>query len=208
MAKYGLISELDARCIEKTIDCICEKLDGTINITEIGLYNCETSKGIYDYTFETHKVRINYTGIDNQKDKEIIAPDWMNLIIGNSNEVYNQLEDQSQHVIFVDGNHSFQAVISDFFCYAPKIKQGGYFLFHDTGEHISPFKDYQGFGSLTDQDMYISVRKALTKIGLLDDTFKFLGEKYYRSNLLQWELIFDEADKNNEAGGICVFKKK
>jgi hypothetical protein len=41
----------------------------------------------------------------------------------------------------------------------------------------------------------VAVRKALKKIGLLDN--KFEG----------WELVFDRADETDQFGGICVFKK-
>ena len=40
-----------------------------------------------------------------------------------------------------------------------------------------------------------AVTKALRRIGLLSGRFPF------------WELMYDEADKNDEAGGICVFRK-
>lgn len=192
MIKYGLISHCDAAVIEKTIslapNCSDKFCAEPICITEIGLYNCETSIGIYEYV-KSKNWKIKYTGIDNQKDKEIVAPDWMNLIIGNSNEVYNQLEDESQHMIFFDGDHSLIGVISDFFAYEDKIKVGGYAIFHDTGEHIKPFKDFQ-HGDENNPDAYISVRKAIKKIGLRG-----------------WEPIFDEADIYNEAGGVMVFKK-
>ncbi len=196
MPKYGLISEVDGNTIEKTFDLIFKEFyNDAINLTEIGLYNCETSKGIKEYLDANHKTYC-YTGIDNEKDKPIIRPfEAFNLIVGNSNEVYNKLEDNSQHFIFIDGNHSFPAVVSDFFCYAPKVKVGGYMAFHDTGKHLLPFNGYQGSGSLEDNDMYIAVRKALEEIGLLPDGHE------------AWDLIFDEADENDLAGGICVFKK-
>jgi len=102
MIKYGLISETDARCLEKTIDLICDEFDkdGVIFITEIGIYNGDTMKGIKEYMNSKWK-RGYYTGIDNEKDKEIICGGYDKQIIGNSSEVYNQLEDESQHMIFL-----------------------------------------------------------------------------------------------------------
>ena len=218
MIKYGLISETDARCLEKTIDLLCDDFDAYLNITEIGIFDGQTAIGIYEYVeskewddnYDVFNYRCEYTAIDNNKDKEVLKPfPECNLIIGNSDEVYHQLEDESQHLIFVDGCHCFAHVVSDFFCYAPKIKKGGYFAFHDTGKHIQMFKDFQ-HGDKENPDAYISVRKALKNIGLLElkhsyrpsfvdisDECKFSG----------WELVFDEADETDEAGGICVFKK-
>lgn len=195
MIQYGLISKLDAKNIEKTIDRIISYPNPeVVNVCEIGLYNCQTSVGIYDYLKYRHK-KVNYTGIDNEKDKKIVAPDWMNIIIGNSNEVYNQIYEESQDLVFVDGLHTYSATISDFFCYKEKVKRGGYMIFHDTGRHIKKMKDYQCVGSDKDPDMYISVRKALCHIGLLTNKFQ------------NWVLVTDEADENDEAGGVVVIKK-
>lgn len=212
MIQYGLISETDARCLEKTIDLICSEFPGQdIHVTEIGIFDGQTSRGINEYItskqygslnvyskepMQAHNFKCNFTAIDNNKDKEVLKPfEDCTLIIGNSTEVYNALADNSQHMIFVDANHSFPAVIADFFCYESKVKKGGYFCFHDTGKHIKNFTDYQRMGSGGDLDMYISVRKALHRIGVLSD------------ELFGWRLIYDEADENDRAGGIVVLKK-
>lgn len=215
MIKYGLISEIDGKTLEKTVDLIIEESNFLpIRITEIGLFDCGTAKGIYEYLQEEKNLLDNdiiYTGIDCEKDKLIHPPNWMNFIRGNSNEVYNQIPDNSQHLIFVDGCHCFSHVVSDFFCYAPKVKVGGYFAFHDTGKHIKEFKDFQ-HGDKTNPDAYISCRKALASIGMFDDAGydlhldgtlspRYMGNHGFR-------IILDEADSENEAGGIIVFKKK
>lgn len=217
--KYGLISDTDARTLEKTIYLITKEMLGTgitetgINITEIGLYSGETSKALYEYAtskqygglsanpidslMQCFNFKCNYTGIDNNKDGEQIKhfPEDGKLIIGNSSEVYNQLEDESQHMIFQDANHSYPMTISDFFCYEKKVKKGGYYAIHDCGEHIAPKTSFQCMGSKDDEDMYISCRRAIKRIGLLDN------------KLEGWELVFDEADTENLMGGICVFRK-
>jgi hypothetical protein len=72
--------------------------------------------------------------------------------------------------------------------------------FHDTGKHIKLFKDFQ-HGDKTNPDAYISVRKALSEIGLLAYPPSEIHET------LGWKLVFDEADETDLAGGICVFKK-
>jgi len=205
MIKYGLISETDARCLEKTIDLILHKNSQEyIYVTEIGLFDCGTSNAIFNY-IEKKSLECVYTGIDNNKDKQVIVPFWMKFIQGNSNEVYNQLSDNSQDLIFVDGDHSLIGVISDFYAYADKVKVGGYIAFHDTGRHIKPFKDFQ-HGDKENPDAYISVKKALQKIGLLYPD-NFSDRKHLHHAMYDWELVFDEADENDEAGGICVFKK-
>lgn len=196
MITYGLISQVDARCLEKTIDLLCEEFPTQeINITEVGVNEWRTAKGVIQYVKSKGKFPI-YTGIDNFSDAvfEIpVLPD-IKFIEGNSSEVYNQISDCSQHFIIIDANHSLPCVIQDFYCYADKVRLDGFLAFHDVGKHIKKFKDYQRIGSTDDEDMYISVRRALIKIGLFENK--------------HWELVFDEADPNDEAGGFSIFKKR
>ena len=212
--KYGLISETDKMTLEKTIDLICEQFPNEIiHSCEVGLYSGLTSEAICKYIgLEKHRVPF-HTGIDNGRDGELLKhfpPFNSKLIIGNSSEVYNQLEDESQHLCFIDGSHTFPAVIADFFCYAPKVRVGGFLAFHDTGKHIDPLHGWQGVGDKNDPDFCLGgVRKALQSVGLFGGIEYEYGEgKVEVSNRLsQWELVFDEADPNDLAGGICVFKK-
>lgn len=212
MIKYGLISKVDANVLEKTIDLICENVpEGEfIMFCEVGVYSGMTSKGVYDYV-ESKKRYAFTTGIDNNSDGEKLLFHYNNLIIGNSNEVYNELEDNSQHLIFIDALHTKIAVIGDFFAYAPKVKVGGYLAFHDTGKHLDPLSGWQGVGDKDDPDFCLGgVRKALIEIGLLDNKPTFnqkTGVLTIPRSFDGWELIFDEADQQDTGGGICVFKK-
>ena len=194
--QYGLISSTDAATLKKVIDLICDDFDcETINSVEVGLYSGLTSKYIVDCIKSNGKYNV-HTGIDNLKDGEDIIhfPVGGNLIIGNSTEVYHQLQNNSQHFAFVDGDHSLIGVISDFFAYGPKVKMGGYLCFHDAGPHIKPFKDFQ-HGDPSNPYAYISVRRALGEIGIFKNRFP------------EWRIVFDEADPNDEAGGIIALKK-
>lgn len=211
--KYGLISDTDARAIEKTIDLLKESGSFFINILEVGVYAGETGNAMREYA-KSKGLEVCLTGIDNRKDGEEIRYEYDQLIIGNSNEVYNQIPDNSQHLIFMDGCHCFAHVVSDFFCYASKVKTGGYMAWHDSAAHIKKFKDFQ-HGDKENPDAYISVRKALYELGLiiLEGDRQWTG-KYGRhfqwatGNRNEcWELIYDIADPENEAGGVTIFKK-
>ncbi len=201
MIKYGLITETDARAIEKTLDLILQCQD-TVAITEIGVYAGETGSGMCEYV-KSKGGKVLITGVDNQADGQEMRFVYDRMIIGNSFEVYNRIQDESQDLIFFDGNHSFPIVVTDCFCYAPKVKKGGYIAFHDTGRHIRPFKDYQKIGSLDDRDMFISVRKALVAVGL----FNISNYDLTKIGIHGFRLVLDEYDTNNEAGGICVFQR-
>ena len=205
--QYGLISETDARTLEKTIDLLDGVFDDMVfNVLEVGVYGGDTAKGLKQY-IESGGHETWITGIDNKRDNEDIRFNYDDLIIGNSNEVYNKLPDESQHLIFIDGCHCFAHVVSDFFCYAPKVKNGGFIAFHDTGKHIKPFKDFQ-HGDKSNPDAYISVRKGLEAVGLSGRN-SIIDAKTLQVYLLnhEWGLTFDEADPTDEAGGVCVFKK-
>jgi hypothetical protein len=207
MIEYGLISDTDARTLEKTIDLVCDNFKEVVNICEVGVYSGMTARGMVIYTINEKKRFTWCTGIDNRKDNEEIRFDYDKLIIGNSNEVYNQLENNSQHLILIDANHSYPSVISDYYCYKGKVKRGGYLCFHDTSPQAQG-KDWQRMGDEKDPDMSISVRKALNELGLLNDKFNISSYREYETiSRFSWELVFDEFDPNDEAGGICVFKK-
>lgn len=201
MIKYGLISETDWNTITKTLDLVMESTDEVINTCEIGIYSGATSFAICEY-IQSKERKVNHIGIDNIKDGEPILHFPLNqkFIRGNSTEVYYKVEDNSQDFIFIDGDHSYIGVISDFFAYSSKVKNGGYLLFHDTGKHIKPLKDFQ-HGDKNNPDSYISVRKALINIGLINLPNDYINKQP------QWEIVFDEADISNDAGGVIVIQK-
>lgn len=63
-------------------------------------------------------------------------------------------------------------------------------------------------GDKNDPDFCLGgVRKALKAIGLLGGIEITDNYKFFRGRIAEWELIFDEADEADLAGGICVFKK-
>jgi len=194
--RRGIISPTDAQTIENTLGMILDDFyDETINTCEVGIADGETSRGINEYILQ-HGRKNNHTAVDNQILQNIQVPfEGCNFLLGNSTHVYYQIPDNSQHFIFVDANHSFHFVVADFFCYAPKVKIGGYIGFHDTARHIPEFTDHQWFGDKENPDSYIAVRKALKAIGLLNNSFP------------NWELVFDEADPLDRAGGVCIFKR-
>lgn len=169
---------------------------GVLNTLEIGVHHGKTSRGIRDFFLFTFVREIKHTGIDNQRDFKMGSPfPGCRFIVGSSIEVFNQVENNSQHFLLIDGCHNYPMTMADFLVYSDKIKKGGYVAFHDCGPQIKPFTDYQGMGSRIDPDMFISCRKAVTKLGLLDN--KFPG----------WELVMDEYDSTYPTGGIIVVKK-
>lgn len=195
MRKYGLISETDVRTLEDLLLTIRSEYPGTIRTCEVGVFDGDTSRGIHQF-FLDHGWDNHHIAIDSERYFKIPPPfEGCELILGESMLVNFQVPDNSQHLVFIDANHSFPTTIVDFFSYAPKVIPGGVLAFHDTGAHIAPFTDYQDMGDRKDPNMYISCRKALREIGLLNNGYP------------GWMLIADAADASNPAGGITAFRK-
>lgn len=193
---YGIMPPFDYLTLDKTLDLVCRQFpSGVITSLEIGVHRGDGSRGIH--AFFTARNRINFhTGIDNERDLKINPPfPGCNLIIGNSIEVYNQIYNDTQNFVLIDGCHNYPMTMADFLVYSDKVTKNGFVAFHDTGSHIPLFKDYQGMGPKDDPDMYIACRKAVKKLGLLDNTFP------------GWKLIFDEFDPKHDTGGIVVVQK-
>lgn len=202
MIKYGLISPVDQVTMEKCFDELISNFPNElIRYTEIGLYNGRTTSGVREF-FKLKNKGCLQIGIDNFKDKEdlVFFPDDATLIQGSSIEVYNQLPDNSQHFIVVDGNHSLPYVIADYYCYIRKVKVGGFICFHDAAPHAQDVS-YQRMGSEDDKDMYISVLRALERIGLIGDVNT---REFHGVELAYHEWATPDID---EGGGVIIFKK-
>lgn len=193
---YGLMPQQDFATMDKILELVCNTFPGIeINTLEIGVHMGHTSRGIHNF-FAGKRRWNNHTGIDNQHDLRIKVPfPGCRLIIGSSIEVYNQVVDNSQHFIFLDGNHSYPYTLTDFLLYSDKVINKGFIAFHDCSPHIKPFQDWQHVGSKSDPDMFISCRKAVKKLGLLDGFLR------------GWKLIFDEYDPGAPTGGIVLVQR-
>lgn len=61
------------------------------------------------------------------KSKKII------MHIGTTQDKVDDFSDKSIDILLIDADHSYKGVSNDFFSYYNKVKDGGYFLFHDYG---------------------------------------------------------------------------
>jgi len=192
---YGLMPAKDYETIDRVLEMVLNDFpQGIINTLEIGVHAGNTSRGVHGFISE--KGRINFhTGIDSQKDFAMVAPfDGCNFLVGDSLMVADQVRDNSQHFVFIDGCHNFQYTAADFLMYKDKVIKNGYLAFHDTGMQIKKFQDFQG-GDKNNPYHYIACRDAVSKLGLLED--KFPGFK----------LVIDEWDAEYPTGGIVVVKR-
>lgn len=199
--KYGLISKTDSETLIKCIDTVVKTFsDKWLFTSEIGVNEGSTSEFIKQYINVCGRYNQHF-GVDNGQDfkeDELKLKMWGKdtlMYYDDSIQASCHFPDNNLHFCFIDANHSFHRVISDFVAYAPKVKVGGVLAFHDTNPKIKSFKDYQQVGNKEDERMYIQVRPALEAIGLFDNAFP------------EWELLYDIWDEKNEASGITAFKK-
>lgn len=193
---YGIMPEKDYESLDKLLWLVTSIFpEPDIHTLEIGVHKGNTSRGIKRCLEELYRT-CHHTGIDNQHDFKMGSPfPECNFIVGNSVEVYKQVPDDSQHFIFIDGNHSLLFTMCDFLLYKAKLKENGILAFHDCGKQIQPFTDYQGIGARENPDNFISCRNAVEKLGLLN------GE------LQGWKIVLDEYDPQFHTGGIFAVKK-
>jgi predicted O-methyltransferase YrrM len=57
--------------------------------------------------------------------------DYITTIKGSSHDVYTQFEDESIDFLFIDADHSYEAVKKDLKLWYPKVKKGGIISGHD-----------------------------------------------------------------------------
>lgn len=191
---YGLITLKDAETLERTLTLTCMAFPtGTIRTCELGVHRGKTAKGIHQYITHIRGRKHYHAGVDNCKDLDVVKPfDDCTLLLGDSVECAALIADESQHFLFIDADHSYNAVVRDFAEYSNKVVKGGYLAFHDTSPNIPLFKDYQK-GDPDDPLSYIAVRASVEKMGLF--------------NSPDWNVIFDEYDSVSDTGGMIVIKK-
>lgn len=193
---YGWMPKKDYETMDMILSIVMNEFpEGVLNTLEVGVRDGRTSRGIHQVLSEAGRINF-HTGIDNNHDIETPVPfEGCNLIIGNSMEVYNQVENQSQAFCLLDGCHSYAMTMIDFLLYSSKVRPRGFLAFHDTSPFIKPFTDYQGSGSKDDPDNFISCRKAAQTIGLLSNHF------------YGWKLLIDIADPKEPTGGLSLFQR-
>lgn len=193
---YGLITPRDAESISFALYSICSTFsEGIISTFELGTHKGKTSRGIRDFFKSANRINF-HTAVDNQQDFQMDSPfPECQFLIGDSLEMSDEIRNYSQHFGFIDANHGYRYVASDFLAYKDKIVKGGIIAFHDVSPFIKPFTDYQQVGSKENKYNYITCLEAVKSLGLLDD--KFYG----------WKKILHKYDEAAPTGGVLLIEK-
>src|SRR5574342_774587 len=157
--RFGLLSEQDALVLESTLECLtpCR-----IKFLEIGVYQGQTGLGIKKWC-DKRGIALEWWGIDSGRDIVPTPPfEGAKIVHGKSEQVYPNIPCDFD-AILIDGCHCRNHIILDTLNYAPKVRRGGYLLFHDTSPSAQG-KDYQSDGP-DSPEFYISTLAAFRMIG-------------------------------------------
>lgn len=66
-----------------------------------------------------------------------------------SADVVDEIQDGSLDLVFIDGDHSYEGVRTDWLLFEPKVRPGGLILFHDKMN----VRDFPGIGRLIDEEI-------------------------------------------------------
>jgi predicted O-methyltransferase YrrM len=73
----------------------------------------------------------------------------LSLVVSSSVEAANGFEDAALDWVFIDANHTYEAVLADILAWAPKLKDGGLMSGHDFGQRGVTDAVLRSFGEIT-----------------------------------------------------------
>lgn len=164
--KYGAILAEDVEVLEACISVVAPLYDlravdvsepRTVRVLEIGMHDGGTAKGIEAFLAD-RGWKLAYVGIDPDTGhtRPRYVPAGGREIIGDSAEVFH-LVDGEFDLVWVDGCHCVNHVILDTVHYSPRVKVGGFMLFHDVNpagqgtEHQYHGPETPSFGLANDE---------------------------------------------------------
>lgn len=88
-----------------------------------------------DITFPPYDKQEYWDELYEDVKKDFTETGRAELVRGLSWEVHEQFQDGGYDFIFIDGDHSYEAIKKDLELYVPKIRAGGLVMGHDHNEH-------------------------------------------------------------------------
>jgi hypothetical protein len=146
---YGAIVDEDVIVLETCLrELLLPVAVEKLRVVEIGMHDGGTARGIEQFVRE-HGADLEYWGIDPDegKTRPRYLPKGGVTVIGDSAEVFHHVPD-GVDLVWVDGCHCVNHVILDTVHYAPKVRVGGFMLFHDVAPagqmHPTQGRQYHG----------------------------------------------------------------
>lgn len=173
--RYGMMFDEDCDVLDACLTALLPK--PVVRVLEIGTYNGDTARGMKKF-LEEHGSSIQYWGIEPGLVLHDACPDPFlgATIIHDKSEESFHLVPNDFDFIFVDGNHSRNAVILDVFNYSSKVVPGGFMAFHD----INPKVQHDGYEYSGPHipEFGVCVLEALQLIGWPWPPWNLFMEKY------------------------------
>lgn len=133
MSNYGALSEADISVLEAALEAAA--LLGRIRFLEIGVHTGQTARGIREWCMSKN-VALEYWGLDSGVQNDGEPPfEGATMVRGDSAESFHLVPDVFD-IVLLDGCHCLNHVILDTYHYSPKVRPGGFLLFHDTSPEI------------------------------------------------------------------------
>lgn len=184
---FGAITSEDAQLLESII--LESSSKGSLKFLEIGVHEGNTARGVMELCREKG-IELTYWGVDACYETPPFP--GASHVFGKSEEVFEQVPDKFD-VVFVDGCHCLNHVLLDAIHYFPKVRIGGFILFHDTSPQVQGVQKNHWVHGREDCLIYrTAVVAALFKLDWSDD---------------RWQLKGVSCDPNSDIGGIMAFRK-
>lgn len=197
---YGALTAEDIEVLERVL---AHYHGQPLKFMEIGTYHGNTSRGIRDYC-AANGIALEYWGIESGTlcTPEKPFPE-ANFVVGESREVFFKLPDDFD-IIFCDADHTFNAVALDILHYGPKVKPGGFMLFHDCAPHIQYKLDEPTRNYPEHKLFHNAVNDALKAL-------KFPVELGYTNDTcagyLPWHFIYEKFHPECVFGGMRAYQR-
>ena len=133
---------------------ICHRRRQPARYLEIGVFGGGTTKWLreqvpglvtvgVDLFEDLHVISNTHISGNYTKDmvQKFLGPDAQ-LIKGDSQQVLPMLRGHQFDVIFIDGNHTYEATKSDFLASIPLLAPGGFMAFHNASPDLYPDYEY------------------------------------------------------------------
>jgi predicted O-methyltransferase YrrM len=122
------------------VDLLNEQCPGEgLVVVEIGTYSGYTSAHLLRYVPRIeHIYAVDIRKPEGPIGNQIAGEERATFIQGWSHEAAEHFDDASLDLVFIDADHSQEAVARDLLAWVPKVKPGGVIAGHDYGSHSHP----------------------------------------------------------------------
>lgn len=188
--RYGMMFDCDCDVLDAALADVLSRKNH-VRFLEIGGYNGDTARGAKRFV-ESKGGTLEYWGIDpGFVLHHVDLPfEGAHMIEGRSEWSFHLVPD-GLDVVFVDGDHSRNAVILDTFNYECKVGKGGFMLYHDTNPQ-SQGTGYEYEGPPHIPEFGIAVREAWAMMGWPWEP---------------WELFMEKFPTDHHQNGMTAFKR-